>query len=70
MNSLESAFVLISSQQGTSSVGTEVGFRWYQSPAAVATQALIAFSFGLLNPHLPDEALKISIALRESFHFG
>lgn len=70
MNSLESAFILSSSQQGTSSVGTEAGFWWYQSPAAVAALALTAFSFGLLNLCLPEVALEISVTLRESFHFG
>lgn len=71
MNGLDGACKLISSLQGTSGMGNEVGFRLHWSgPVAVATLALAASSSELLNSCLPEAALEISVALGHSFHFG
>lgn len=48
-----------------------MGLRLHWSgPVAVATLSLVASSSGLLNPHLPEAALEVSVALGHGFHFG
>lgn len=46
-----------------------LGLYW-SDVVAVNALALVAFSSGLLNLHLPEAALEMSVALGHSFHFG